>query len=126
VLVADPARGEERAEVLGTEEVALDLVLQVLPPVEPDRAGDVRIGVERRVLVDLDDADRRVVQVLGQPVGLDEHVIRVVSHADLLGNPVGFQVFRSSVAADAQRPRPARSALRSRSIPARAAATHAA
>ena len=57
VVVGDSARAEQLAERLGVEEVALDLVLEVLLPVEADRARDVRFGVERRVLVDLDDAD---------------------------------------------------------------------
>jgi hypothetical protein len=41
----------------------------------------VGLGVEGRVLVDLDDPDRVVVQVLLDPVGVDEHVLRVLSHA---------------------------------------------
>ena len=80
MVVGDAARAEQLAELLRAEEVALDLVLEVLLPVEADRARDVRLGVERRVLVDLDDADRVVVQVLLDPVGVDEHVLRVVSH----------------------------------------------
>ena len=80
VVVGDPARAEQLAEGLGAEEVALDLVLEVLLPVEADRARDVRLGVERRVLVDLDDADRIVVEVILEPLGVDQYVLRVVSH----------------------------------------------
>jgi hypothetical protein len=40
----------------------------------------VRVGVERGVLVDLHDPDRVVVEVLLHPVGVDEDVLRVVSH----------------------------------------------
>ena len=59
VLVGDTAPAEQRAEVPRAEEVAPDLVLEVALPVEPDRPGDVGLGVELRVLVDLDDADAR-------------------------------------------------------------------
>jgi hypothetical protein len=40
----------------------------------------VGLGVEGGVLVDLDDADGVVVQVLLDPRGVDQHVLRVVSH----------------------------------------------
>ena len=96
VLVGDAARAEERAELLRPEEVALDLVLQVGLPVESDRAGDVRLGVERRVLVDLDDADRVVVEVVLDPLGVDEDVLRVVGHRFLL-IPIALAVFHSSL-----------------------------
>src|SRR5262249_30588815 len=84
VFVGDPARSEEGAERVRIEEVALDLVLQVELPVEADRAGDVRLGVQRGVLVDLDDADRGIAQVLLHPVGLDEHVLRIGEHCGYL------------------------------------------
>jgi hypothetical protein len=80
VLVGDPAGAEQRAERLRPEEVAPDGILQVLPPVEPDRAGDVGLGVERRVLVDLDDADAVVLEVVLDPLGVDQHVVGVVRH----------------------------------------------
>ena len=79
-----PFAPKSRAEVLRAEEVALDLVLEIGLPVEADRAGDVRLGVERRVLVDLDDADRVVLQVILDPLRVDEHVLRVVRHGYLL------------------------------------------
>jgi len=41
----------------------------------------VTLPVERAVLVDLDDADRRVVEVLGDPVGVDQHVLGMLRHA---------------------------------------------
>ena len=65
---------------LVVEEVALDLVLEVLLPVEADRAGDVRLVVERRVLVDLDDADVLVLEVVLHPLGVDQYVLGVVRH----------------------------------------------
>ena len=80
MLVGDPARAEQLAELLGAQEVALDLVLQVALPVEPDRPGDVGVRVQRGVLVDLDDADALVVEMLLEPVALDQHVLRVVGH----------------------------------------------
>src|SRR3954470_19885709 len=79
VVVGDAARAEQLTELLRPEEVALDLVLQVLLPVEADGARDVRLGGQRRVLVDLDDPDVRGVQMLRHPLGVDEHVLRVVS-----------------------------------------------
>ena len=80
MVVGDAAAAEQLAELLRAEEVALDLVLQVPLPVEPDRARDVRLGVEGGVLVDLDDADRVVVQVVLDPLGIDQDVLRVVGH----------------------------------------------
>ena len=49
-------------------------------PVEPDRARDVRLGVERGVLVDLDDPDPRVVEMILDPLGLDEYFVGVTGH----------------------------------------------
>ena len=80
MVVGDAAAAEERAELLRPEEVALHLVLEVLLPVEPDRARNVRVGVEGRVLVDLDDADRVVVEVVLEPLRVYEDVLRVVGH----------------------------------------------
>jgi hypothetical protein len=80
VVVRDAAAAEQLAELGGAEEVALDLVLEVALPVEPDRARDVRLGVEGGVLVDLDDADGVVVQVVFDPLGVDQNVLRVVGH----------------------------------------------
>ena len=80
VLVRDPARAEQLTECLRAEEVPLDLVLKVLLPVEADRARDVRHGVQGGVLVDLDDADGVVVEMVLEPLGVDEHVLCVISH----------------------------------------------
>ena len=80
MVVRDPAAAEQRAELLRAEEVALDLVLEVVLPVEADRARNVGLPVQGRVLVDLDDPDRVVVQVLLEPLRLDQYVLRVVSH----------------------------------------------
>src|SRR4051794_32935065 len=89
VLVGDPARAEQLAEGLWPEEVAPDLVLQVLAPVEADRAGDVRVGVQRGVLVALNDADVLVVEALLEPLGVDQHVLGVISHVSRTYTPGG-------------------------------------
>ena len=80
LLRAAIARAEQRPEVLGPEEAPPDGVLEVLLPVQPDRAGDVRLGVERRVLVDLDDPERVVAQVVLHPLRVHENGVGVVSH----------------------------------------------
>ena len=84
VVVGDPAAAHQLAEVFRAEEVALDLVLEVELPVESDRARNVGFGVEPRVLVDLDDLDVVVIEVLGDPVGVYEHVLGVVGHGGSL------------------------------------------
>ena len=64
--------------------IAPHLIVQVAGPVHVHRAGDVPGGVEQRVFVRLDDANLRIGQVLGDPVGRDEHVgIGVVAIEDL-------------------------------------------
>jgi hypothetical protein len=80
VVVGDPPASHQLSEGLGGQEVALHLVLEVLPPIEPDRARDVGLGVQGRVLIDLDDSDRLVVEALRDPVGGDEDVVRVLGH----------------------------------------------
>src|SRR5215210_7906357 len=105
VLVGDPPASHQPSEVLRAEEVPLHLVLEVLLPIEADRAGNVALGVQGGVLVDLDYPDRVVPQVLGNPVGLDQHVLRVVAHVWLLSgldsskSLSGFRLF------DRRRPR---------------------
>jgi hypothetical protein len=44
----------------------------------------VGLRVERGVLIDLDDADVRVVEMILHPLGVDEHVLCVFSHWQLL------------------------------------------
>jgi hypothetical protein len=84
VLVGDPVGAHQLGEGLGAEEVAGLLVLEVLLPVKADRAGDVGLGVEGGVLVDLDDLDVVVIEVRGDPVGLHEDVV-CVAHLCLQG-----------------------------------------
>ena len=66
-----PRLPKSRPKSSGAEEVAPDLVLEVGLPVEADRARDVGLGVQRGVLVDLDDADRVVVEVVLDPLRVD-------------------------------------------------------
>lgn len=73
-------RAEELREPVGPQEVAPDLVLKIGPPVESDRAGDVRLGIEGRVLVDLDDPYPGVAEMLLHPPRLDQDVFRVAGH----------------------------------------------
>jgi hypothetical protein len=81
VVVRDAARAEQLAERPRVEEVAPDGILEVLAPVEADRARDVRLGVQRRVLVHLDDAHGGVLEMILHPLGVDEHVLRVAGHS---------------------------------------------
>jgi len=61
--------------------VATDLRVQVGRPVPRDRAADVTLLVGARVLVDLDHTDRRIVEMLLEPVGVDQHVgLGVLAH----------------------------------------------
>ena len=80
MLVRDAAAAEQLAELGRAQEVALDLILEVPLPVEADGAGDVRLRVERRVLVDLHDANRVVAEVVLDPLRVDKYVLRVIAH----------------------------------------------
>ena len=80
MVVGDAAAAEQLAELLRPEEVSPDRILEILLPVEADRARNVGLGIQIWVLVYLDDADRIVAQMLHQPVGLDEHVLCVTGH----------------------------------------------
>src|SRR5207248_2342098 len=64
VIAGNPAAPEQPPEVLGPQEVPLDLVLKIGLPVKADRPRDVRLSVEARVFIDLDDANAVVVQML--------------------------------------------------------------
>jgi hypothetical protein len=44
----------------------------------------VGLCIESGVLVHLDDADRRVIQVVLHPLGVDEHVLGIVRHSQHL------------------------------------------
>src|SRR5205807_572593 len=75
------------------DEVPLDRILEVVAPVELDRARDVATVVEIGVLVHLGDNDVSVLQVLGEPIRRDEHRLRIAvfSHQGLL-NTFPFEV----------------------------------
>ncbi len=83
VVVADATLGQQRLELLLVHEVAPDRILQILFPVQLDRAGDVSAVVGGGVLVHLDQHHAVVGAVFGDPVGIDEYFMpahdRVVS-----------------------------------------------
>ena len=91
VAVEDHCRSVRNAEprhqlleLLLLDQVALDRILEVVAPVQLDRARDVPLLVERRVLVDLGRHHVLVAQVLREPLGRDENgllVSPVVSHS---------------------------------------------
>ena len=64
MVVRDAAASEQLPELLRSEEVALDLILQIGSPVESDGPGDVRLSVERRIFIDFHDPDRVVAEPL--------------------------------------------------------------
>jgi len=69
-VVGDTATGHQALEAGLVDEVAAYLILLVGMPVDLDGAGDMtRRLIEQHVLVRLDEADRRVVQVFGDPLG---------------------------------------------------------
>ena len=72
-----PRAPSSRSNSALLDDVALDRVLQVVAPVQLDRAGDVSLVVEIRILVDLGDDDPGLAEVLGEPVGRDEHLLGV-------------------------------------------------
>jgi hypothetical protein len=75
-VVADPLRAEDALEGLAVDQVALARILEVVLPVQLDRARDVALGVETLVLVDLDHDEPRPAEVLREPAGRDEHGLR--------------------------------------------------
>src|SRR5205823_10643418 len=78
VVVADPAAGQQRLELLLVHEVPAHRVLQVLLPVQLDGAGDVAVVIGAGVLVDFDEDHARGVEILLGPVGRNEY--RVATH----------------------------------------------
>ncbi len=74
VVIGDAALGQQGRELLAVDEVAADLILQVLLPVELDGAGDVAAVVGRGVLVDLDEDGLVGGEVLLSPFGADQDV----------------------------------------------------
>jgi hypothetical protein len=74
VLVRDAPLGQQVLEAGLVHEVPADRVLQVLLPVDLDRARDVPLVVGAGVLVYLDDDDTRLADVGLRPVGVHEDV----------------------------------------------------
>ena len=73
-VVRDAPARHQRLEAGLVDEVALERVLDVDVPVELDGAGDVALLVEQDVLVGLHEPKARVVQMLGDPVRVDEYL----------------------------------------------------
>jgi len=46
------------------------------------------------VLVDLDDTDRIVVEVVLEPLGVNQYVLRIVSHGPVLLGANPYQLYR--------------------------------
>src|SRR5919106_396873 len=80
---ADAEPAEQLLERLPVDDVSFDRILEVVPPVELHCSRDVPLLVEIWVLVHLRDDEPLVVQMLGQPLGRDQHRLRiaVVRHA---------------------------------------------
>src|SRR3990172_7722265 len=76
-VVADPALTHEALELLLRDDVADELVLEVLLPVQLDRARDVAVLVDVGILVHLRDDEPRVAEMLEEPVSRDEDFLRV-------------------------------------------------
>jgi hypothetical protein len=78
--VRDTQPAHQLLEALLVDEVAFHRVLQVVAPVQLERAGDVPVVVQARVLVHLGHDYRRAVEVLGEPLCRDEDVLCVLGH----------------------------------------------
>jgi hypothetical protein len=84
-VVADSGARQQLRDAGLVDVIAADRRMQVRGPVPPDRPSDVTLLVRARVLVDLDDADRRIIQMLLEPVRFDECArVGVSSHGFLL------------------------------------------
>src|SRR6267378_4185867 len=75
-----PVLRQQLLELFLVEEIAHGMLLQIGLPVEADRAGHVTLVVGARVDVDLEDSYVAILRMLGEPIGLDEHVLRVIRH----------------------------------------------
>ena len=74
VVARDSALGEQLFELLLAHEVAPDRVLQVLLPVNLDRATDVALVVRGHVLVHFHDDDVGIVEFRLDPISVDQYV----------------------------------------------------
>ncbi len=73
-VVADALGRQQLLETRAVEIVAYDWVVQVGDPVDLDCAWDVALVVKHDVLVALDDPYLWVVQMIGDPAGIDQHL----------------------------------------------------
>ena len=74
VVVRDALGREQLLEIGLVDEVALDLVLQVLGPVDAYGAADVVLVVGGNVFVDLDEDHLGIVEMGLGPCGVDERL----------------------------------------------------
>lgn len=72
-LAADAEPAEQRLEARVVEIVAANGVVQVLGPVDFDRARDVSRRIQQWILVRFHDDEIRVSEVFGDPLGRDEN-----------------------------------------------------
>jgi len=89
--VADPLGGQQRLKAGPVQVVTADAVVQVLDPVDHDRAGDMALIVEQDVLIGFDDADAGIVGVIGHPVRVDQEIRTGVSGAHDIPPQLGKQ-----------------------------------
>ena len=90
VVVGDATLREQGLEPLLADEVVADAVLEVLGPVDLDGVANVALVVGLGVLVDLDEDDLGVVEVLLDPVCVDER--GVAAHASSVSSWSGPRV----------------------------------
>ena len=69
-----PWRLQSAANLLWSDIVANQRVLEIGSPIDVDCAGNVAGVVEEDVFVGFDDADILVIQVLLEPVALNQHL----------------------------------------------------
>src|SRR4029453_10481401 len=75
VVVADATLRQQLLELLFVDEVAPNWILQILLPIQLDRASDVTTVVCSGVFVDLDKDDVLVAGMLGDPITVDEYFL---------------------------------------------------
>ena len=78
--------------------VALDWILEIVPPVQLDGTGDVPLLVEIGILVHFGDDDPGIPCVLGEPIRRHEHGLRiaVLRHSALLKLSLLKRAYQSS------------------------------
>src|SRR4029450_12059835 len=75
VVVADATLRQQLLELLFVDEVAPNWILQILLPIQLDRARDVTTVVCSGVFIDLDKNDALIAGMLGDPISVDEYFL---------------------------------------------------